>query len=32
MLTKYAVAGLAASAMLASVAFAQGPSANTVIS
>jgi sporulation protein YlmC with PRC-barrel domain len=29
MLTKYAVAGLAASAMLASVAFAQGPSANT---
>ena len=29
MLTKYAVAGLAASAMLASVAFAQNPSANT---
>jgi sporulation protein YlmC with PRC-barrel domain len=29
MLTKYVVAGLAASAMLASVAFAQGPSANT---
>ena len=29
MLTKYAVAGLAASAMLASVAFAQNPSATT---
>jgi sporulation protein YlmC with PRC-barrel domain len=29
MLTKYAVAGLAASALLASVAFAQGPSATT---
>jgi sporulation protein YlmC with PRC-barrel domain len=29
MLTKYAVAGIAASALLASVAFAQGPSATT---
>jgi sporulation protein YlmC with PRC-barrel domain len=29
MLTKYAVAGIAGSALLASVAFAQGPSANT---
>jgi sporulation protein YlmC with PRC-barrel domain len=29
MLTKYAVAGVAASALLASVAFAQGPSTNT---
>ena len=29
MLTKYAIAGVAASALLASVAFAQSPSANT---